>query len=369
MHLPWCRLPGQGIIGEQQLRLAQALELVAQAGGFLELQVRGGVAHLLLKLLERHLHVAADQLALVHHAGLHMHAVLLVRAVENVGDVALHAFRRDAVFFIVGDLLFAAAVGLGNRALHASRSPCRHRARRLPSTLRAARPMVWISEVSERRKPFLVGIQNGHQRAFGNVEALAQQVDADQHVERAEAQIADDLDALHRVDVGVHVAHAHAVFVQIFGQVFGHALGQRRDQRAVAGRGHLFQLAEQIVHLVGGRADVHRRVDQPGGADHLFGEHAAGLLQLPRRRRGRDMRWSAGAWHVPFLKAQRPVVHAGGQAEAIFGQRRLAAEVAAIHRADLRDGLVGLIDEDQRVVGDVLEQGGRRLAGLAPGER
>jgi hypothetical protein len=31
-------------------------------------------------------------------------------------------------------------------------------------------------------------------------------------------------------------------------------------------------------------------------------------------------------------------------------------------RADLRDGLVALIDEDQRVVGDVFEQGRRRLA-------
>ena len=54
--------------------------------------------------------------------------------------------------------------------------------------LRAARPIVWISEVSRAQKPFLVGIENGDQRAFRNVETLAQQVDADQHVESAEAQ-------------------------------------------------------------------------------------------------------------------------------------------------------------------------------------
>ena len=99
----------------------------------------------------------------------------------------------------------------------------------MPSTLRAARPIVCTSEVSERKKPFLVGVEDGDQRAFGNVEALAQQVDADQHVEGAEAQVADDLDALDRVDVGVHVAHPHAVLVQIFGQVLGHPLGQRRS--------------------------------------------------------------------------------------------------------------------------------------------
>ena len=104
----------------------------------------------------------------------------------------------------------------------------------MPSTLRAARPIVCTSEVSERRKPFLVGVEDRDQRAFGDVEALAQQVDADQHVEGAEAQVADDLDALDGVDVGMHVAHAHAVLVQIFGEVLRHALGQRRHQRAVA---------------------------------------------------------------------------------------------------------------------------------------
>ena len=61
---------------------------------------------------------------------------------------------------------------------------------------RAARPIVWISERSARRKPFLVGVEDRDQRHLGNVEALAQQVDADQHVELAEAQVADDLDAL-----------------------------------------------------------------------------------------------------------------------------------------------------------------------------
>jgi hypothetical protein len=36
------------------------------------------------------------------------------------------------------------------------------------------------------QKAFLVGVEDRDQRAFGNVEALAQQVDADQRVERAE---------------------------------------------------------------------------------------------------------------------------------------------------------------------------------------
>ena len=38
------------------------------------------------------------------------------------------------------------------------------------------------------------------------------------------------------------------------------------------------------------------------------------------------------------------------------------------HRADLRHRLVALVDEQQRVVGQVLEQRRRRLAGQAAGE-
>ena len=57
-----------------------------------------------------------------------------------------------------------------------------------------------------------------------------------------------------------------------------------------------------------------------------------------------------------------------GQAEAVFGEGRLAAQVAAIHGAELADGDVALVDEDEGVVGEIFEQGRRRLAGFAAGE-
>ena len=233
--------------------------------------------------------------------------------------------------------------------------------------LRAARPMVWISEVSERRKPFLVGVEDRDQPAFGDVEALAQQVDADQHVEGAEAQVADDLDALQGVDVGVHVAHAQALLVHVFGQVLGHLLGQHGDQGAVAALRHRAALGDHVVDLAARRAHLHRRVDQAGRADHLLGEDAAGLLQLPVAGRGRDED-GLRPHRVPLLELQRAVVDAGGQAEAVFGQRELAPVVAAVHAADLRHGHVALVDEQEGVVGEVFEEGRRRLAGPAAGE-
>ena len=67
-------------------------------------------------------------------------------------------------------------------------------------------------------------------------------------------------------------------------------------------------------------------------------------------------------------KRKRPVVHAGGQAETVFGERRLAAEVAAEHAADLRNGDVTFVGEHQRVVRHIFEQRRRRFAGAASGE-
>jgi hypothetical protein len=75
--------------------------------------------------------------------------------------------------------------------------------------LRAARPAVWISEVSERRKPSL-SASRSRPAHLGQVETLAQQVDADEHVELAETQPPQDLDALEGIDVGVEILDAQA---------------------------------------------------------------------------------------------------------------------------------------------------------------
>ena len=99
-----------------------------------------------------------------------------------------------------------------------------------PETLRAARPMVWISEVPGAQEALLVGVEDRHQRDLGQVEALAQQVDADQHVELAQPQLAQQLDPAQGVDLGVQVAHPDAQLEQVVGEVLGHLLGQRGDQ-------------------------------------------------------------------------------------------------------------------------------------------
>ena len=64
-------------------------------------------------------------------------------------------------------------------------------------------------------------------RRIRDVQSFAQQVDADQNIEDAEAEITDDLDPLQGVDVGMDVADLEAGFRHVFGEIFRHAFRER----------------------------------------------------------------------------------------------------------------------------------------------
>ena len=144
-------------------------------------------------------------------------------------------------------------------------------------------------------------------------------------------------------------------------------LAQRGDQGAQAAGGDFLDLAQQVVDLGFHRTHDAQRVDQSRRAHHLFGEHAAGALQLPRPRR-RGYKDGVRAHGLPFLEFQRPVIDTAWQAEAEFGQRRFSVEVAPIHTAQLRHGDVAFIDYQQRVFRKILKKCRRRLTRVAPGE-
>ena len=108
---------------------------------------------------------------------------------------------------------------------------------------------------------FLIRVQNRDHRDLGDVKALAQEVDADEHVELAEAQAADELHALDGLDVRVHVAHADADAGQILRQVLGHLFRQRGDEHALIARRAGVDLADEIIDLVFDRAHLDLRVE------------------------------------------------------------------------------------------------------------
>ena len=121
---------------------------------------------------------------------------------EDVGDRLADRLRVDAVLGVVRLLELAPAVASREIARCIESVTLSAYMITWPSTLRAARPIVWISDVSRAQEALLVGVEDRHQRHLGQVEALPQQVDADQHVELAEAEVAEDLDALDGVDLG-----------------------------------------------------------------------------------------------------------------------------------------------------------------------
>ena len=120
------------------------------------------------------------------------------------------------------------------------------------------------------QEALLVGVEDRHQRHLGQVEALAEQVDADQDVVLAQAQVAEQLDPLEGVDLGVEVAGADAGVEEVVGEVLGHLLGQRGDQDPLVLVGARADLVDQVVDLALGRLDHHLGVDQAGRADDLL---------------------------------------------------------------------------------------------------
>ena len=217
------------------------------------------------------------------------------------------------------------------------------------------------------QETFLVGIQNRHQRNFRHIQTFSQQVDPHQHVELAQPQVTDDFYPLHGINVGVQITHTDPMLAQILGQVFCHALGERGHQHPLALLDGLFGLPQQIVHLGGSRANLDLWVHQAGGAHHLF-HHLARVLLLIGAG-GRRHKHHLGCQLLPLLEFQRTVIHGGRQPEAEVDQRFLSGAVTFIHGSQLRDGHMGLVRNQQRILGQIIEQGRRRFARGATGKQ
>ena len=99
------------------------------------------------------------------------------------------------------------------------------------------------------QEAFLVGVENGDERDFGQVEAFAEQIDTDEGVEFAFAQAGEELDALEGFDFRVHVTASDADLGVVAGEVFGHALGEGGDEHSFVAFGAVANLGEQVVDL------------------------------------------------------------------------------------------------------------------------
>src|SRR5215472_13745417 len=71
---------------------------------------------------------------------------------------------------------------------------------------------------------------------------------------------------------------------------------------------------------------------------------------------------------LEFFESERAVVERRRHAKAVVDKRLLARAVAMEHAADLRDSLMGLVDEEEIVLRDVIEKRRRSFAGQAAAE-
>ena len=301
--------------------------------------------------------VSCDRLAAPAFAARH-HA----RAFHDVLDGLDDGFRRDAVLLVVLDLLRAPSVHLGDRALHRAGHPVGIEDRRARS-LRAARPMVWISEPFDRRKPSLSASRIATSDTSGRSRPSRSRLMPTSTSNFAEPQVADDLDALDRLDVGVQVAHLDAVFVEVFGQVLGHALGQRRDQHALVPRDAQADLRQQVVHLRRDRPHLDHRDRRARSAARparppARTSRARTAPASPRRR-------SSAARRAPT----RRNAAAGCRAPTAGGNRTRPASPCASDRP-VHAPICGIVTwlsstTSSAVPRQVVEQAGRRLARLA----
>ena len=216
-----------------------------------------GLAHLAFELLDlarellpRHLH-AVFALALRRGGG---------GDLDEIADGFDDGLRHDAVRLVVVVLNLAAALGLVHGAAHRGGDGVGVEHDKAVGVSRGAADGLDETRFAAE-EAFLIRVQNRDHRDLGDVKALAQEVDADEHVELAEAQAADELHALDGLDVRVHVAHADADAGQILRQVLGHLFRQRGDEHALIARRAGVDLADEIIDLVFDRAHLDLRVE------------------------------------------------------------------------------------------------------------
>ena len=275
----------------------------------------------------------------------------------------MHRPGDDPVGLIERILQSAAAFGFVHRALHRGRDAVR--IQHDHAVLVSGGAADGLDERGFRpEKALLVRIENGNERHLRDVEALTQQVDADQHIVHTEAQVAHQLLPLDGLNVVVHIAHLDAGGFEVIGQILRHLLGERGNEHPFSLRRAGVYLADEIVDLPIYRTDNDLRIEQTGRADDLL-DHLTGARQLILGRRCRNVH-DLVQTVVELVKIERAVVIGTRQAESVLDQTFLAGAVAVIHGTHLRQRHMALVHDEQKILGKVVDERVRRTSRLTP---
>ena len=216
--------------------------------------------------------------------------------------------------------------------------------------------MVWISEEAERKKPSLSASRIATSATSGRSSPSRSRLMPTSTSNSPSRSDAQDLDALDRVDVGVQVLHPDPGLGEVGRQVLRHLLREGRDEDAVAlppRSASIRARRSSICPLVG--HDLDGRVDEARRPDHLLDDRVGDLL--PRRARASPRRRRPGG------RARGTPRSAAGGCRGREGSRKpcstrtsFARLVTRVLPVELRHRHVGLVDDDEEVVGEVVEQ-------------
>ena len=154
--------------------------------------------------------------------------------------------------------------------------------------------------------------------------------------------------------------------LQVIRQILRHPLGQRGDQYTFLPVGALVDLRQQILHLPLDGLDRDQRIQQTGGTDHLFHDPAGAFL-FQGARRSTDVDGLPDVL-VELGKAQWPVVIGTGQPEAIVDQGLFPGVIPCLHGTHLGQGHMAFVHDQQKILGEVIQQGIGHAARGTPGK-
>jgi len=249
------------------------VDLVAQAGGFFKFQFFGGGEHLALQFAEG---LGDVEIA----AGVVDDRCSLAVVFMGVGGEAfLHgpddAAGGDAVFGVIFDLPLAAGLADGEKTFDAAGHDIRVEDDLAVQVAGGAAGGLDEAGLAAE-KALLVGIEDRDEGDLGEIEAFAEEVDADEDVKFAPAEGAEDLDAFDGVDVAVEVADVDADVAEVIGEFLGGALGKGGDKDAFLKGDALTHLLHEVIDLALEGFDDDEGVDQAGGAHDELGDAALG---------------------------------------------------------------------------------------------
>ncbi len=228
-----------------------------------------------------------------------------------------------------------------------------------PFTLRAARPMVWMSEVADRRNPILSASRIAMRETSGRSRPSRSRLMPTRTSKAPSAQVPQDLHALDCLDLRMQVAHLQPQLPEVVGEVLRHPLGERGDQGPLALLHLRLDLRVEVLHLALRWPHLQDGVQEPRRADDLLGELARlGRLLLARGGGDED---DPVEERFELVVDQRTVVQRRGQAETVLHQGKLARPVPLVHSAHLGQGDVRLVDERQELLRKEVEENGGPL--------